>query len=469
MRPMAKITFLGAAGTVTGSKYLVEAGGKRLLVDCGLFQGTHDLKQRNWNNPPVDPATIDWVLLTHAHIDHTGYLPRIVRLGYRGPIYANAATNELCQLLLPDSAHLQEEDAQYIGKKGYSSHKPPLPLYTVAEAQAALKQFKEIPRAAPFTISPEFSARPHDAGHILGSSWLELTITENGKQILVVFSGDVGRYNQPILNDPEPPSRSDYLLCESTYGDRDHPSGSVADELANVINDTVKRGGAIVIPAFAVDRTQMIMYYLRQLESQKRIPVLPVYVDSPMAINVTEIYVRHHEDHDSDFTSLEQGGKGDPLNVRTVHIARSVEDSKKINDVTTPCIIISASGMATGGRVLHHLVKRLPDPKNTVLLVGYQAEGTNGRALQDGAKSLNIFGQQIPVRAQVISMGQLSAHAGKSELLRWLSGFKVPPRQTFLVHGEPVALNSLRDAVTAQFKWPVTIPAYLQSFDLNPS
>ncbi len=466
---MAKITFLGAAGTVTGSKYLVEAGGKKLLVDCGLFQGSNELEQRNWNNPPVDPATIDWVVLTHAHIDHTGYIPRIAHLGYRGPFYSNAATNELCQLLLPDSAHLQEEDAQYIAKKGYSKHKPPLPLYTVADAQAALKQYQEIPRAAPFTISPEFSVRPHDAGHILGSSWLELTITENGKQILVVFSGDVGRYNQPILRDPEPPSRADYLLCESTYGDRDHPAGSVADELASVINDTVKRGGAIVMPAFAVDRTQMIMYYLRELVNQKRIPVLPVYVDSPMAISATELYVRHVEDHDSEYTNEVENGLGDPLNVKLVHLTRTVEDSKKINDVVSPCIIISASGMATGGRVLHHLARRLPDSRSTVLLVGYQGEGTRGRALQDGAQFLRIFGEQVPVRAKVISMGQLSAHAGKSELLRWLSGFTAPPRQTFLVHGEPVALNSLRDAVTAQFKWPVTIPAYLESFDLSPS
>src|SRR5271155_6272482 len=299
---MAKITFLGAAGTVTGSKYLLEAAGKRLLVDCGLFQGSKDLQQRNWNPLTVDPATIDWLLLTHAHIDHTGYIPRIVRMGFRGPIYANAATNELCQLLLPDSAHLQEEDAQYIGKKGYSSHKPPLPLYTIAEAQTALKQFKEIPRAAPFTISPEFSVRPHDAGHILGSSWLELTITENGKLILVVFSGDVGRYDQPILKDPESPTRADFLLCESTYGDRDHPTGSVPDELADVINRVAKRGGAIVIPSFAVGRTQTLMYYLRQLDDAQRIPKLPVYVDSPMAVSVTYIYARHHEDHDLDFT-----------------------------------------------------------------------------------------------------------------------------------------------------------------------
>jgi metallo-beta-lactamase family protein len=466
---MAKITFLGAAGTVTGSKYLVEAGGKRLLVDCGLFEGSNELEQRNWEKPLVDPATIDWILLTHAHIDHTGYLPRILRLGYQGPIYANAATRELCQLLLPDSAHLQEEDAQYIAKKGYSRHKPPLPLYTVAESQQALARFREIPRAETFQISPQFSVRPHDAGHILGSSWLELTISENGKQTIVVFSGDLGRYNNPILNDPEAPTRADYLLCESTYGDRDHPAGSVKDELADVINRVAKRGGAIVIPAFAVDRTQLIMFFLSELENQQRIPRLPVYVDSPMAISVTDLYVRHHEDHRLQFTREEQDGNHDPLNMREVHMTRSVEESKAINDVVSPCIIVSASGMATGGRILHHLERRLPDSRSAVLLVGYQAEGTRGRALLEGAKYLRLWGQQVPVRAEVIEIGQLSAHAGKSELLRWLSGFTAPPRQTFLVHGEPAGLNGLRDAVTAQFRWPVTIPSYLQSFDLGPA
>ncbi|HYL68284.1 MAG TPA: MBL fold metallo-hydrolase [Candidatus Limnocylindria bacterium] len=463
---MAKITFLGAAGTVTGSKYLVEAGGKKLLVDCGLFEGPKELEQRNWQELPVDPATIDWLLLTHAHIDHTGYIPRIVRSGFRGPIYANAATIELCNLLLPDSAHLQEEDAQYIAKKGYSQHKPPLPLYTVEESQTALKQFKQIPRADAFTISPQFSVRPHDAGHILGSTWLELTITENGKQTLVVFSGDLGRYNQPILKDPEAPTRADYLLCESTYGDRDHPTGSVPDALADVIGRTIKRGGVVVIPAFAVDRTQQIMYYLHELEEQQRIPHLPVYEDSPMAISVTDFYVRHHEDHKLEFAREEDKDGGDPLNMREVHMMRTVEESKSINNVVSPCIIVSASGMATGGRVLHHLAQRLPDSRSAVLLVGYQAVGTRGRQLQDGAKFVRLFGQQVPVRAEIATIGQLSAHAGKSELLRWLSGFQAPPKQTFLVHGEPVALNSLRDAVTSQFKWPVTIPAHLQSFDL---
>jgi metallo-beta-lactamase family protein len=285
--------------------------------------------------------------------------------------------------------------------------------------------------------------------------------------MLVLFSGDIGRYGEPILKDPEPPTRADFLLCESTYGDRDHPSGSVADELADVINRVAKRGGAVVIPAFAVGRTQLLMYYLRELEDQKRIPHLPVFVDSPMAINVTGLYASHTEDQDLAFTKERLEGNHDPLNMREVHMTRTVEESKKINDVVTPCIIISASGMATGGRILHHLARRLPDSRCAVLLVGYQAEASRGRALQDGAKYVRIHGEDVPVRAEVVNIGQLSAHAGKSELLRWLSGFQAPPRQTFLVHGEPVALDALRAAITTQFHWPVTIPAYRQSFDLN--
>ncbi|MGD0425706.1 MAG: MBL fold metallo-hydrolase [Candidatus Acidiferrales bacterium] len=464
---MAKITFLGAAGTVTGSKYLLETGGKKLLVDCGLFQGSKELRQRNWNPLTVDPATIDWVLLTHAHIDHTGYLPRLVAAGYGGPVYADAATHELCNLLLPDSAHLQEEDALFAARKKYSSHKEPLPLYTVTQAEEALTRFQEIPREDAFTISPEFSVRTHDAGHILGSTWLELTITENGKKTLVVFSGDIGRYDQAILKDPEPPTRADFLLCESTYGDREHGTASVPDELADVINRVAKRGGVVVIPSFAVGRTQTLMYYLRELDDARRIPKLPVYVDSPMAISVTDIYARHHEDHDLDFTKLEQQGDRDPLNLQGVHMTRAVEDSKKINDVTSPCIIVSASGMATGGRVLHHLSKRLPDSRSAVLLVGYQAAATLGRALQDGAEYVRIHGQEVPVRAEVVTLDQLSAHAGRSELLRWLSGFNVPPRQTFLVHGEPSGLEGLRAGIASRFHWPVVVPAYLQSFDLN--
>ncbi len=461
---MAKITFLGAAGCVTGSKYIVEAGGKRLLVDCGLFQGNKELRLRNWDHLPEDPATFDWALLTHAHLDHTGYLPRLLRDGFRGPIFANAATHELCSILLPDSAHLQEEDAQHAAEHGYSTHSPPLPLYTQEEVAPVLARFQDIPRSEPFTISPQFSVRPHDAGHILGSSSLALVITENNKTTVALFSGDIGRYDQPILKDPEPPPRADYLLCESTYGDRDHPGGSPEDALAEVINRVSKRGGVIVIPAFAVGRTQLLMYVLRQLEDAQRIPHLPVYIDSPMAINVTSLYMSHHEDHDPEFTREESGG--DPLNAHKVHMTRAVEESKQINNVTTPCIILSASGMATGGRVLHHLARRLPDSRNAVLLAGFQAEGTRGRALLEGAKTVRIHGEDIPVRAEVIELAQFSAHAGRSELLRWLSGMPAPPRLTFVVHGEPAAATALQGLIESKLGWHATVPAYLQSFDL---
>ena len=462
---MAQITFLGAAGTVTGSKYLVEAGGKKLLVDCGLFQGPKELEDRNWQRLPIDPATIDWVILTHAHIDHTGYLPRLVKDGYRGPIYCNAPTHQLCNLLLKDSAHLQEEDAEYAARKGYSGHQPPLPLYTVADAERALAQMRDIPRFDRFQIGPAFSVLPHDAGHILGSSWLELTITDNGKQILVVFSGDIGRYDQPVINDPSPPARADYLLCESTYGDRDHPPGSPEDALADVIRRVAKRGGAVVIPSFAVGRTQTLLYYLNRLSKKNAIPPLPIYVDSPMAISVTELYEGHREDADAELRGEEDAGKTDPLNVAGVRMTRTVEESKQINDVVAPCVIISASGMATGGRILHHLAHRLPDSRSAVLLAGYQGEGTRGRQLQDGAKFVKIFGEMVPVRAEVVELGQLSAHAGRSELLRWLSGIKEAPRQTFLVHGEPPALQSFHDAIVQQYHWPVTIAAYEQTFE----
>lgn len=462
---MPKLTFLGAAGTVTGSKYLVEAEGKRLLVDCGLFQGLKELRLRNWNPLPEKPSTFDWCVLTHAHLDHTGYLPRLVRDGFRGPIYADAATIELTNIILADSAHLQEEDAETARRGGYSKHAQPQPLYGPADVGPTVNLLREISRADPFTISPQFTVHPHDAGHILGSSSIELTITENGKKMVVLFSGDVGRYNQPILKDPEVPPRCDVLLCESTYGDRDHPSDSPEDELAEIINRVVKRGGQIVIPAFAVDRTQSIMYILRKLEDAKRIPALPVYVDSPMAINVTEFYMRHHEDHDLHFTEDEK--KGNPLDAHTVHYMRTVDDSKKINQVRTPAIIISASGMATGGRVLHHLARLAPDSRNAILLAGFQAEGTRGRALEEGAKSLRIHGEDVPVAAEVTNLRQFSAHAGQSELMRWLTGLPAPPRQTYLTHGEPQASAALKAKIESAFRWRVALPQYLQTVDLS--
>ncbi len=464
---MAKLTFLGAAGCVTGSKYIVEANGRRLLVDCGLFQGSHELSDRNYQPLNVDPKTIDYAVLTHAHLDHTRWLPCLVRDGYRGPIFANAATIELTGILLKDSAHLQEEDALHAQKGKYSRHAEPRALYTPEDIDPVLKLLREMPRSGGFDIAEGFHVVSYDAGHILGSSSLELTITENGKKTVVVFSGDVGRYDQPILKDPTTPPRADVLLCESTYGDRDHPSGSPMDTLADVVNRVTKRGGSIVIPAFAIGRTQTLMYFLRQLEDAQRIPRIPVYIDSPMALDATELYLKHREDHDLEFSREENGGKGDPLNVHEFRLTRTAEESKQINNVTTPCIIISASGMATGGRVLHHLAQRLPDPRNAVLLAGFQAEGSRGRALQEGAKLLHMYGQEVPVKAEIVELHQLSAHAGKSELLRWLSGFAAPPKQTWLVHGEPPAAQSLQAAIQSQMRWNVSVARYLDTVDLS--
>ena len=464
---MAKLTFLGAAGCVTGSKYLVEAAGKRLLVDCGLFQGTDDLKERNWKPLPVDPKTISYVVLTHAHLDHTGWLPVLVRDGFSGPIYANPATIELTGILLKDSGHLQEEETAHAQTHKWSKHAQPRALYTAADVDPVLRLLRPMPRSGAFELSPEFHFESYDAGHILGSSSLELTITENGKKIVVVFSGDVGRYGQPILNDPKTPAAQnvDVLLCESTYGDREHEAGDPMQLLADVVNRVVKRGGSIVMPAFAIGRTQTFMYYLKQLENLQRIPKVPVYVDSPMALSATDLYLKHKEDHDLQFSRDEQNG-GDPLNVHEFHLARSVEDSKKINDVKTPCIIISASGMVTGGRVLHHLANRLSDSRNCVILGGFQAEGTRGRALLEGAKSLSLFGRIVPVCAEIVEMGQFSAHAGRSELLRWMTGFQAPPKQVYLTHGEPEAAQSLQQAIVEKFRWKAAVARYLDTVEL---
>jgi metallo-beta-lactamase family protein len=466
---MAKLTFLGAAGCVTGSKYLVEAAGKRLLVDCGLFQGTNELKDRNWNPLPIDPKTIDYAALTHAHLDHTGWLPVLVKDGFRGPIFANPATIDLTAILLKDSAHLQLEETEHARKHKWSRHAEPRALYGPEDVDPVLRLLKPMLRSGAFTISPEFHVTSYDAGHILGSSSLDLTITENGKKIIVVFSGDVGRYDQPILKDPStPPSKADVLLCESTYGDREHAAGDPAELLAGIVNRVAKRGGSIVIPAFAIGRTQTFMYYLRQLEDQQRIPRLPVYVDSPMALSATDLYLKYKEDHDLEF-SREEGsyGKGDPLDVHEFHLTRSVEESKGINNVKTPCIIISASGMVSGGRVLHHLAQRLPDARNAVILAGFQAQGTRGRALLEGAKMLRLFGQEVPVCAEILEMGQFSAHAGRSELLRWLTALPAPPRQTYLTHGEPKAAQSLQAVIEDKFKWPVAVARYLDTVDLG--
>jgi metallo-beta-lactamase family protein len=466
---MAKLTFLGAAGTVTGSKYLVEANGKRLLVDCGIFQGSSELNDRNYKPLSIDPQTIDYVVLTHAHLDHTGWLPCLVKAGYHGAIYANPATIELTSLLLKDSAHLQKEDTLNARKLGYSRHPDPHPLYTPADVDPVLKLMKPIPRLGAFDVSPEFHFVAYDAGHILGSTSLELSISEGGKKTVVVFSGDIGRYDQPILNDPvTPSSKADVLLCESTYGDRDHEAGDPGEMLAAVVNRVAGRGGSIVIPAFAIGRTQSFMYYLRELEDQKKIPRLPVYIDSPMALSATDLYVKYREDHDQEFVRLESsnGGKGDPLSVHQFHLTRTTDESKAINNVKTPCIIVSASGMVSGGRVLHHLAQRLPDSRNAVILAGFQAQGTRGRALQEGARSLRLFGEEVVVKAEIIVMGQFSAHAGKGELMRWLKGLPSPPKQTYLTHGEPASAQSLQKTIQSVLTWNVSVARYLDVVEI---
>jgi len=394
---MAKLTFLGAAGCVTGSKYLVEAAGKKLLVDCGLFQGTEDLKERNWHPLPVDLKTIDYGILTHAHLDHTGWLPVLVRDGFRRPIFANPATIELTELLVKDSGHLQEEETANAIKHKWSEHPEPRTLYTSEDVDPMLQLLKPMPRRGGFDISPEFHVESYDAGHILGSSSLELTITENGKKSVIIFSGDIGRYDQPILNDPTTPATKqiDLLLCESTYGDRDHEPGDPMGILEDIVNRVAKRGGSVVIPAFAIGRTQTFMYYLRQLENLQRIPSLPVYVDSPMALSATDLYLKHKEDHDVQFGRDEQNA-GDPLSVHEFHLTRSAEESKQINNVKTPCIIVSASGMVTGGRVLHHLAQRLGDTRNCVILEDFKQRARAGGRCKRVRNRSTYLGSRCP-------------------------------------------------------------------------
>jgi len=447
---MSTIQFLGAAETVTGSMHLVSAVGRRILLDCGLFQGLKELRLRNWREPPFDPKRLDAIVISHAHIDHTGSLPLLVRRGYRGPIFCTAATADLLGVLLPDSAHLQEDEAERANRYGYSKHKPALPLYTAADAQRALEQLERTGYDRAFPVAGDLTVTYRCAGHILGAATVDLKL---GSGPRVVFSGDLGRYDRPILPDPDPVPEADVLLLESTYGDRRHPTGT-ADELARVVKETAERGGALLVPAFVVDRTQELLWMLQHLEEARRIPVLPVYVDSPSATAVTEIYRRHVEEQDGEMRRRAQDGRN-PLSTTRIQFCRTTEESKRLNEVRGPVIIISASGMATGGRILHHLQHRLPDSRNTVLLVGFQAAGTRGRSIQDGAKTIKMFGEQVPVRARVETIHGLSAHADQEETLRWLTGFARPPQQTYLVHGEPPETQGLAAAIQSRFGWRV--------------
>ncbi len=459
---MATLQFLGAAGTVTGSRFLLEHDGKRVLIDCGLFQGRKEWRQRNWSPWPVPPKTIDAVILTHAHIDHSGGLPRLVREGFNGPVYCTPGTRDLCGLLLPDSAHLQEEEARYANKERYSRHSPALPLYGTEDALKALRLFETFRYDKPKEILPGITVTFTRAGHILGSA--VVTVDLGGTQERVVFTGDLGRYNAPILRDPEGVRHATTLVAESTYGNREHKDSDPTEALAEVVRKTYARGGVLVIPAFAVGRTQEILFRLRRLEDAERIPVQDVYVDSPMACDATPLYLAHADDHDLVMSSLIDQGRS-PLATARTKFANRVADSKRLNGLKGPFVIISASGMATGGRVLHHLEHRLPHEENTVLFVGYQPEGTRGRRLLEGEGEIKMHGRIIKARAEIAQISGFSAHADYKEMMRWMDGFESPPQQTLLVHGEPDALEGMRKRVEAR-GWKAHVPRFMERVEL---
>jgi metallo-beta-lactamase family protein len=449
-----RIDFLGGTGTVTGSKYLLSHGGRRLLVDCGLFQGLKQLRLRNWDMLPVDPASIDAVLLTHAHIDHSGFVPRLVRLGFKGTVYCTKATLELCELLLPDSGRLQEEDADYANRHGHSKHKPALPLYTEQEARAALGRFEAVAFGQECSPWPGWSWQLARAGHILGAG--SLRVGWGGASIL--FSGDLGRSQDLLMRPPEVARPAEYVVMESTYGDRRHPTADTLTELAGVINRTAARGGIVLIPAFAVGRAQTLLHCIHLLKDAHRIPDMPVYLNSPMATDATRIYRKHCDEHR---LSAQQCAT---MLGKTI-VVNTVEESIRLNTLAFPSIIVSASGMATGGRVLHHLKAYAPDARNTILFAGFQAAGTRGAAMVAGAEAVKIHGAYVPVRAEVANLETLSAHADREELLAWLDAQQAP-RRVFVTHGEPVAADALRLAIEERHGWPCTVPEYRESLEL---
>jgi metallo-beta-lactamase family protein len=457
---------LGASKTVTGSKFLLEFGERRLLVDCGLYQGLKDLRLRNWEPLPVDPAKIDAVALTHAHIDHTGYLPRLIKDGFGGPVTATRGTQDRARIMLPDSGHLQEEEAAYHNARGTSKHTPALPLYTAEEGARAAEKITGVEYQKQVRLLPGLQATFRRAGHILGSSSIHAELEGSSPSRRVVFSGDIGRYAAPILLDPEPVGEADYLFVESTYGDRVHDPTPVPDQIERVVRAAVDRGGALVVPAFAVGRTQELIYHLRALEDAGRIPKLPTFVDSPMAIEATGLYCSHPEDLDPDTAQPVLSGTC-PLHTARFQLTRTVEDSRKINDVRGTAIIIAASGMATGGRILHHLRRRLPDPKTTVLLVGFQALGTRGRLIQDGARTVRIFGEDVPINARVETIHGLSAHSDANGLLRWLRTTTSRPRRVFVVHGELGAADALANRIRTELGWDAHVPDYRELVTLD--
>ena len=449
---MAHLTFLGAARTVTGSKYLLEHEGARVLVDCGLFQGPKPLRLRNWEDLPVPATSIDAVVLTHAHLDHTGYLPRLVSQGFRGRVFCTPGTKDLCGLILPDSGRIHEEDARQANRHGYSRHDPALPLYAESDALRALTQLQPLGYDRPIEVVPGVSVEFRSAGHLLGSSFVVVRVGGN----TVLFGGDLGRYGQPVLPDPLPAVAADTVLAESTYGDRDHETRDDGERLAAVINDTFRRRGKIIIPSFAIGRAEEMIYWLRRLEIEGRIPVLPVYLDSPMAIKALRFYKARAIELDPDM--LTSGQEMCAFCTQRFKTVVTPQESKALTASTEPAIIISASGMATGGRVLHHLKDALPDARNTVLFVGYQAAGTRGRRILEGESEVKIHGRMFPVNAHVDRLNSMSAHAGRSEILQWLGTLPAPPQQLYLVHGEPGPMDALKDHLASELGWEAATP-----------
>jgi metallo-beta-lactamase family protein len=448
----ASLTFLGAAGTVTGAKFLLAAHGRRLLLECGMFQGPRALRARNWATLPGEVAGLEAVVLSHAHLDHSGYLPRLVRDGFGGPVYCSPGTADLLQIMLPDAARLQEEEAEYRNRVGASVHRPALPLFTAQDAERALRRLVRIPFATSFAPVPGVSARLRPSGHIVGACIVEV---ETGERRLV-YSGDLGRYGVPIMRDPEPVEAADTLLVESTYGDRAHPDDDGTPVLVQAVRRAAEQRGWLLVPAFAIGRTQEVLFRLRELEDRGTIPTLPVYLDSPMAIEATAVYARHPEEHDAGMADLRADGRR-PLAPGRLRVSRTAVESRALNDVDGPAIVIAGSGMATGGRILHHLRRRIGDPRTTLLFVGYQAEGTRGRLLREGAPTVTIFREVLPVRATVLATDALSAHADRAELLAWLKQFRAPPAMTYCVHGEPAAAEALQEAIGRQLGWQARV------------
>jgi metallo-beta-lactamase family protein len=467
---MASVTFYGGVGTVTGSKYLLEHNGRRVLVDCGLFQGLKELRNLNWQDPPFDAAEIDAVLITHAHIDHSGWLPRLVKMGFRGPIITSRATAQLLTVLLPDSARLQEEEADYRNRHNLTIHTPALPLYDEDDARAALELIEPVANdGVSRQVCDGVAASSRGAGHILGASTILVELKDarpDGSSIRFLFSGDLGRRHQPILKDPEPPAACDYLMCESTYGDRSHGEEDPKSALAAVINRAVERKGPVLIPAFAVGRTQEILYMLRELEREGRIPVLPVVVDSPMAAEATRIYSRLKEEHDPEYLAI-IASNDHPLRTGSMKTTSTRDESKQLNNMKGPRIIISASGMLSGGRVLHHAMRVLPDRHATLVFVGYQAAGTRGRRIIEGADEVKVMKNWVPVRCHIERIETYSAHADWRDVLLWLAGLPEPPKVVFTTHGEPAAANAMANHIRRAFGWQVMVPEYGQTVDLT--